>query len=95
MLAGGGKGVKEKPGKGRKKGIQGEEAGEEEGDTYYDAMKKDMTDRAARTKVHLQELQSRQERERSPPPRVLTSRLSENLKTLERLGVLHHKARCC
>ena len=46
--AGGGKGVKD--GKGRKKKKAGEE--EEEGeDTYYDAMKKDMGDRAARTKV--------------------------------------------
>lgn len=49
---GGGKGIKEKPGKVRKKSMQGE-ADEEEGaeETYYDAMKKDMTDRAARTKV--------------------------------------------
>ena len=46
--AGGGKGVKDGKGKQKKK-AQDEEAGEE--DTYYDAMKKDMGDRAARTKV--------------------------------------------
>ena len=50
---GGGKGVKEKPGKGRKKSMQGEEEEEGAEETYYDAMKKDMTDRAARTKVAL------------------------------------------
>ena len=39
-----------KDGKGKqKKKTEEEEAGEE--DTYYDAMKKDMGDRAARTKV--------------------------------------------
>lgn len=39
-------------GKGKqKKKTEDEEAGEE--DTYYDAMKKDMGDRAARTKVCL------------------------------------------
>ena len=46
--------MKEKPGKGRKKSMQGEEEDEDAEETYYDAMKKDMTDRAARTKVHHQ-----------------------------------------
>lgn len=46
--AGGGKGVKDE--KGRKKKKVGDEEEEEE-ETYYDAMKKDMGDRAARTKV--------------------------------------------
>ncbi len=46
--AGGGKGVKD--GKGRKQKKAGDEEDEEE-ETYYDAMKKDMGDRAARTKV--------------------------------------------
>ncbi len=48
-MAGGGKGVKD--GKGGKKKKKAEEEGEEEEETYYDAMKKDMGDRAARTKV--------------------------------------------
>ena len=51
LCEGGGKGVKEKPGKGPKKSMQGEEEEEGAEETYYDAMKKDMTDRAARTKV--------------------------------------------
>ena len=48
-VAGGGKGVKDR--KGRKKKKVGD-AEEEEEETYYDAMKKDMGDRAARTKVN-------------------------------------------
>lgn len=52
FYAGGGKGIKEKPGKARKKNMQGDEDEQEAAEeTYYDAMKKDMTDRAARTKV--------------------------------------------
>ena len=47
-LAGGGKAVKDV--KGRKKKKAGD-AEEEEEETYYDAMKKDMGDRAARIKV--------------------------------------------
>ena len=49
FVSGGGKGVKD--GKGRKKKKAGAEEEEAEEDTYYDAMKKDMGDRAARTKV--------------------------------------------
>lgn len=48
-VIGGGKGVKD--GKGQKKKKHADEE-EEEGETYYDAMKKDMGDRAARTKVN-------------------------------------------
>lgn len=48
--AGGGKGVKDGKDKKSKKKAGVEEEAEEE--TYYDAMKKDMGDRAARTKVH-------------------------------------------
>ena len=48
-VAGGSKAVKD--GKGHKK-KKGADAEEEEEETYYDAMKKDMGDRAARTKVH-------------------------------------------
>ena len=49
-IAGGGKGVKDGKGQQKKKKSPDEE--EEEGETYYDAMKKDMGDRAARTKVN-------------------------------------------
>ena len=49
-VIGGGKGVKD--GKGQKKKKHADEE-EEEGETYYDAMKKDMGDRAARTKVNI------------------------------------------
>lgn len=48
-VAGGGKAVKD--GKGHKK-KKAADADEEEEETYYDAMKKDMGDRAARTKVY-------------------------------------------
>ena len=47
--AGGGKAVQD--GKGRKKKKSAGVEEEEEEETYYDAMKKDMGDRAARTKV--------------------------------------------
>lgn len=47
-VVGGGKAVKD--GKGHKK-KKAPDAEEEEEETYYDAMKKDMGDRAARTKV--------------------------------------------
>ncbi|KAL3145804.1 hypothetical protein ABBQ38_015181 [Trebouxia sp. C0009 RCD-2024] len=54
---GGGKGVKD--GKGRQKKKVGDEEDEEE-DTYYDAMKKDMGNRAARTKATMDELDEEQ-----------------------------------
>ena len=50
-ITGGGKSIKD--GKGRKKKNKAADEEEEEEDTYYDAMKKDMGDRAARTKVCL------------------------------------------
>ena len=50
LCVGGGKGVKDGKDKKSKKKAGDEEEAEEE--TYYDAMKKDMGDRAARTKVH-------------------------------------------
>ena len=49
LCAGGSKGVKDGKDKKSKKKAGDEEEAEEE--TYYDAMKKDMGDRAARTKV--------------------------------------------
>lgn len=56
---GGRKGVKDGKG-GKRKKKAGEEAEEEEGDTYYDAMKKDMGDRAARTKAVMDALDEEQ-----------------------------------
>jgi hypothetical protein len=50
LRVGGGKGVKDGKDKKSKKKAGDEEEAEEE--TYYDAMKKEMGDRAARTKVH-------------------------------------------
>ena len=50
LCVGGGKGVKDGKDKKSKKKAGDEEEAEEE--TYYDAMKKEMGDRAARTKVH-------------------------------------------
>lgn len=50
LCVGGGKGVKDGKDKKSKKKAGDEEEAEEE--TYYDAMKKEMGDRAARTKAH-------------------------------------------
>ena len=54
-MSGSGAGIKDRPKKG-KKGQEGQAKEEEEEETYYDAMKKEMSSRAMRTKTALEAL---------------------------------------